>query len=199
MRRELAWQGIPDVALPRHARATTSIGERHRGFHDRLEGRRAGGLLHNLKHNQVLHERLLVAVETTDTPTERLPTASTCTAWKRLHAIVIRWRPWWKIRTPLALENCKRWANLEIMETTFYVSRETVIPGVIGRNIHPWRPPVRVHVEERHQRNDFFWDSQQPGCRTGHPAGDLIRAAGPTLSHPPPQRSYPGASTPPRC
>ena len=59
---------------------------------------------------------------------------------------------------PLALENCKRFGeSFEIMETTFYVSRETVIPGVIGRNIHPWRARLFAFMSKNAtSATDFF-------------------------------------------
>ena len=56
------------------------------------------------------------------------------------------------------LEHCRRLGEpFEIMETTFYVSRETVIPGVLGRKIHPLRARLFAFMSKNAtSATDFF-------------------------------------------
>ena len=70
-----------------------------------------------------------------------------------------------------------------MMETTFFVSRETVIPRLNRWLFSNWRAAVRLHVQERDQPDRLLPYPQQPGGRTRHAVGDLtrpraIRAAG---------------------
>ncbi|HQA09100.1 potassium transporter Kup [Zoogloea sp.] len=160
VRRELAKQGIPMSLF------LGMLGDdihRVSGTAVFMTGSKDGvpaALLHNLKHNQVLHERVaLVTVETTDTPYvndfDRLYLHRMEKGFMR---IVIRYGFMEDPDVPLALENCKRFGeSFEIMETTFYVSRETVIPGVIGRNIHPWRARLFAFMSKNAtSATDFF-------------------------------------------
>jgi KUP system potassium uptake protein len=117
-------------------------------------------LLHNLKHNQVLHERVpLLTVETTDTPYvndfDRIYLHRMEKGFMRL---VIRYGFMEDPDIPQALEHCRRLGEpFEMMETTFYVSRETVIPGAIGRHIHPWRARLFAFMSKNAtSATDFF-------------------------------------------
>ena len=160
VRRELAKQGIP---MSLFLGMLGSDIHRVSGTAVFMTGSKDGvpaALLHNLKHNQVLHERVaLVTVETTDTPYvndfDRLYLHRMEKGFMR---IVIRYGFMEDPDVPLALENCKRFGeSFEIMETTFYVSRETVIPGVIGRNIHPWRARLFAFMSKNAtSATDFF-------------------------------------------
>jgi len=160
VRRELARQGIPMQAFLSmlgsdiHRVSGTAV------FMTSSKEGVPAALLHNLKHNQILHERVaLVTVETTDTPYvnnfDRLYLHRMDKGFMR---IVIRYGFMEDPDIPLALESCKRFGeSFEIMETTFYVSRETVIPGVIGRNIHPWRAHLFAFMSKNAtSATDFF-------------------------------------------
>jgi KUP system potassium uptake protein len=59
---------------------------------------------------------------------------------------------------PQALETCRRFGEpFDMMETTFFVSRETVIPGVVGRNINPWRARLfSIMSKNATSATDFF-------------------------------------------
>ena len=160
VRRELAKQGIPMAAfLP----AIGSDIHRVSGTAVFMTSSKEGvpaALLHNLKHNQILHERVaLVTVETTDTPYvndfDRLYLHPMEKGFMR---IVIRYGFMEDPDIPLALEQCKRFGEpFEMMETTFYVSRETVIPGVLGRRINPWRARLFAFMSKNAtSATDFF-------------------------------------------
>jgi KUP system potassium uptake protein len=98
-------------------------------------------LLHNLKHNQVLHDRVaLVTVETMNTPTvhdmERLFLHPMPKGFLR---VIIRYGFMESPDIPAALEHCKRFGeSFDLMETTFFLSRETILPSM-KRDIAPIR------------------------------------------------------------
>ena len=98
-------------------------------------------LLHNLKHNQVLHERVaLVTVQTADTPyVNELDRMYLHHMGKGFMRLVIRYGFMEDPDIPRALEHCDRFGeSFDIMETTFYLSRETIVP-TFTRKISPWR------------------------------------------------------------
>lgn len=94
-------------------------------------------LLHNLKHNQVLHERVvLVTVQTTDTPYvldhDRIYLHQMQHGFIRL---IIQYGFMEDPDIPSALMSCKRFGeSFDLMETTFYLSRETIVP-TLTRNL----------------------------------------------------------------
>jgi len=98
-------------------------------------------LLHNLKHNQVLHERVvLVTVQTTDTPyvleLDRIYLHKMRQGFVRL---IIRYGFMEDPDIPGALMSCKRFGeSFDFMETTFYLSRETIVPK-LAHQISPLR------------------------------------------------------------
>ena len=99
-------------------------------------------LLHNLKHNQVLHERVvLLTVHTADTPyvaeTDRLYLHHLKGGFIR---IIVRYGFMEDPDIPRALAWCRRFGeDFDMMETTFYLSRESVIPKLNRRRIARWR------------------------------------------------------------
>jgi KUP system potassium uptake protein len=116
-------------------------------------------LLHNLKHNQVLHERVvLVTVQTTDTPTvndmERLYLHRMQKGFMRL---IIRYGFMESPDIPGALELCKgHGERFDMMETTFYLSRETIVPSM-ARGMLPWRARLfAVMSKNATSASDFF-------------------------------------------
>ncbi len=94
-------------------------------------------LLHNLKHNQVLHERVvLVTVQTTEAPNvlehDRIYLHQMQQGFIRL---IIRYGFMEDPDIPGALMSCKRFGeSFDLMETTFYLSRETIVP-TLTRNM----------------------------------------------------------------
>ena len=117
-------------------------------------------LLHNLKHNQVLHDRVvLLTVQTANTPTvndlDRLYLHRLEEGFMR---VIIRYGFMEDPDVPAALEQCTRFGEtFEMMETTFYVSRETVIPRIPGRDIVPWRARLFAMMSKNAtSATDFF-------------------------------------------
>ena len=117
-------------------------------------------LLHNLKHNQVLHDRVvLLTVQTANTPyvndLDRLYLHRLEEGFMR---VIIRYGFMEDPDVPAALEQCARFGEtFEMMETTFYVSRETVIPRIPGRDIAPWRARLFAMMSKNAtSATDFF-------------------------------------------
>jgi KUP system potassium uptake protein len=116
-------------------------------------------LLHNLKHNQVLHERVvLVTVQTTDTPTvndmERIYLHRMQKGFMRL---IIRYGFMESPDIPGALELCKgHGERFDMMETTFYLSRETIVPSM-GHGMLPIRARFfAIMSKNATSASDFF-------------------------------------------
>jgi KUP system potassium uptake protein len=116
-------------------------------------------LLHNLKHNQVLHERvILVTVQTSDTPTvNELDRMYLHQMGKGFIRLIIRYGFMEDPDIPRALEHCDRFGeSFEIMETTFYLSRETIVP-TFSRKITPWRARLFALMSKNAtSATDFF-------------------------------------------
>ena len=116
-------------------------------------------LLHNLKHNQVLHERVvLVTVQTMATPhvndMDRIYLHEMHKGFKRL---IIRYGFMESPDVPGALEQCKRFGErFDLMETTFYLSRETIVPS-LARKFSPLRGRLfAVMSKNATSASDFF-------------------------------------------
>ena len=103
-------------------------------------------LLHNLKHNKVLHERVvIVTVEVLDVP--RVPPAQRVAVERLPHEF-------WRVKVyfgfmdepdlPSALEWCaEQGLHLEMMQTSFFLGRETLIPK-LGSRMTPWREKLFI-------------------------------------------------------
>ncbi|BDU21605.1 potassium transporter Kup [Dyella sp. GSA-30] len=87
-------------------------------------------LLHNLKHNKVLHERnILLTVESLDTPlAEHGERAEITALGHKFYRVVLRFGFSEEPNIPQALQNCRtKDLNFDMMDTTFFLSRETVV------------------------------------------------------------------------
>ncbi|MFZ2974386.1 MAG: potassium transporter Kup [Ferribacterium limneticum] len=116
-------------------------------------------LLHNLKHNQVLHERVvLVTVQTMPTPhvndMDRIYLHDMKKGFKRL---IIRYGFMESPDVPGALEQCSRFGEtFDMMETTFYLSRETIVPSM-SRGMLPIRARLfAIMSKNATSASDFF-------------------------------------------
>ncbi|NWG32465.1 MAG: potassium transporter Kup [Rhodocyclaceae bacterium] len=97
-------------------------------------------LLHNLKHNKVLHERVVILnVRVVDTPyvreDDRLEAQKLA---GDVYLLVLRFGFMDDIDVPKALARCRCGEPIEMMETTFFFSRENLIPKP-GGGMALWR------------------------------------------------------------
>jgi KUP system potassium uptake protein len=87
-------------------------------------------LLHNLKHNKVLHERnVLLTVETLEVPIAEYGERTEITALgHEFFRLVIRFGFAEDPDIPAAMERCEaKGMDFDMMDTTFFISRETVV------------------------------------------------------------------------
>ncbi|MFN3752039.1 MAG: potassium transporter Kup [Thiobacillus sp.] len=97
-------------------------------------------LLHNLKHNKVLHERVVILnVRYAEVPyvpdTARLETEKLA---EDFYHVVVRYGFMDDTDIPKALANCPCGMQFDMMETTFFFSRENLIP-TRGDRMALWR------------------------------------------------------------
>jgi KUP system potassium uptake protein len=116
-------------------------------------------LLHNLKHNQVLHDRVvLVTVETTDSPTvPEIERTYTHAMGKGFYRVVIRYGFMEDPNVPGALMECKKFGlAFDMMETSFFLSRETIVPS-FRQGMARWRARLfAVMSKNATSATDFF-------------------------------------------
>ncbi|HZP67248.1 MAG TPA: potassium transporter Kup [Rudaea sp.] len=87
-------------------------------------------LLHNLKHNKVLHERnVLMTVETLETPLAEYGERVEITALgHEFYRVIVRFGFAEDPDIPAALVRCEaKGLGFDMMDTTFFISRETVV------------------------------------------------------------------------
>ena len=99
-------------------------------------------LLHNMKHNHVLHERnVLMTVQTADVP--RLPEADRLVIRhfdQNFHTVNIRYGFLEEPDIPRALALARVGGfHFNLMDTSFFVGRETVVPGRRSRWAYPFQ------------------------------------------------------------
>ena len=114
------------------------------------EGRVPAALLHNLKHNKVLHDRVvLLTLKTRDVPTvapaERLRITELGCSFQQIEAFYGFMEDQ---DIPTLLEECgKRGAPFDMMDTSFFVSRETLIASV-APGMALWREKLFVSMSK---------------------------------------------------
>ena len=156
---EMAKQSIPIGDFIR------SLGGVHRVYGTAvfMTGSKEGvppALLHNLKHNQVLHERVvLMTVQTASAPyvndMDRIYVHRLDEGFMR---IVVRYGFMEDPDVPGALSMCSGFGErFDMMETTFYVSRETVVPTLSHKRIAFWRARFfAIMSKNATSATDFF-------------------------------------------
>jgi KUP system potassium uptake protein len=123
-------------------------------------------LLHNLKHNKVLHERnVLLTVETLETPTaepeERIRIVPLSEGFSSL---TLRFGFAEDPNVPLALVQCSREGlTFDMMDTTFFLSRDTVIAEGRRPGMALWRDRLFVILSRNALPATAFF--QIPGNR----------------------------------
>ena len=118
------------------------------------EGRVPPALLHNLKHNKVLHERVvLLTLKTRDVPkvplAERLRIEELGCDFRQIEACYGFMEDQ---DIPTLLEECaRRGAPFDMMDTSFFVSRETLIASAVP-GMALWREKLFVSMSKNATR-----------------------------------------------
>lgn len=105
-------------------------------------------LLHNLKHNKVLHERVVVLkVETEDVP--RVPNSERLEIehlGANFHRVLVRYGFMERPNVTAALRSCQLGPpEPTLMDTSFFLSRETPLPSA-RPDLPRWREQIFVHM-----------------------------------------------------
>jgi KUP system potassium uptake protein len=97
-------------------------------------------LLHNLKHNKVLHEKVMfVTVQTTDSP--EVPANERATVEllaPGIHRVMLRYGFMESPNIPRALEDLGPDAGFDAMQASYFLGREVLVPGM-APNLSWWR------------------------------------------------------------
>ena len=137
-------------------------------------------LLHNLKHNKVLHERVvLLTVVFQDIP--HIDNSERIEIWplgNDFYKVFVIYGFKDETNIPQALELCAPLGlEFNMMDTSFFLSRETLIPTKRAGHGAVARKAVRQHGAQRRQRHRLLPDSDQPRGRARH-AGRVVAKAG---------------------
>jgi KUP system potassium uptake protein len=116
-------------------------------------------LLHNLKHNLVLHERIVIATVITD----EVPFVSEAQRieltplGKGFYRLLIRYGFMQAPDVPAALELCRhKGLTVDLKQVSFFVSRETILPS-LQPGISLWREKLFAVMSRNAQSaTDFF-------------------------------------------
>jgi KUP system potassium uptake protein len=105
-------------------------------------------LLHNLKHNKVLHERVVVLkVETEDVP--RVPNSQRLEIehlGANFHRVLVRYGFMERPNVTAALRSCQLGPpEPSVMDTSFFLSRETFLPSA-RPDLPRWREQIFIHM-----------------------------------------------------
>lgn len=156
---QMAKQDVPertflasvDESIPRVARTAVFMTARANAM--------PSALLHNLKHNLVLHERTVIAtVITEEIPfvpeSQRVELTS---LGKGFYRLLIRYGFMQAPDVPAALELCRRKGlAVDLKQVSFFVSRETILPS-LQPGIALWREKLFALMSRNAQNaTDFF-------------------------------------------
>ena len=116
-------------------------------------------LLHNLKHNQILHERVvLMTIKTADKPFVKVSKqVETQDLGKNFSRIIVTYGFMQNPDVPRALKACEAHGmTFDLMSTTFYLARETVVRAAKS-SLTPWRAQIfRLMSKNATSATDFF-------------------------------------------
>ena len=123
-------------------------------------------LLHNLKHNKVLHERnVLLTVETLETPVAEADERIVITPMAgNFFGLELRFGFAEDPNIPLALTQCTREGlGFDMMDTTFFLSRETIVADARRPGMALWRDKLFAFLSRNAMPATAFF--QIPGNR----------------------------------
>jgi KUP system potassium uptake protein len=123
-------------------------------------------LLHNLKHNKVLHERnVLLTVETLETPVAEVDERIAITPMAgNFFGLELRFGFAEDPNIPLALTQCTREGlGFDMMDTTFFLSRETIVADARRPGMALWRDKLFAFLSRNAMPATAFF--QIPGNR----------------------------------
>ncbi len=97
-------------------------------------------LLHNLKHNKVLHERVLfVRVESLDVPEAGDQRATVVELAPGVHKVLLRYGFMETPNIPRALEALRgQGVDYDPMQASYFLGREVIVPGIAPK-LPKWR------------------------------------------------------------
>ena len=133
-------------------------------------------LLHNLKHNRVLHQRVvLLSVLTLDVP--RVTDDDRVSVVKvadDLYKVIASYGFAESPDVPSILKGCEESGlAFDMMQTTFFLSHETSRRTQEGRNGAMAKAALRPHVSELSSGHGLLRDSSEPGGGT-RDAGPVV-------------------------
>jgi KUP system potassium uptake protein len=134
-------------------------------------------LLHNLKHNKVLHEQVALATVTIES-VPRVVDAQRVVVERlnpRFYHVGIHFGFMDAPDVPAALEWCaEQGLELDPMTTSYFLGRETVVPRVGSTPcLTGARPCLRTLYQQRRHRRGFLRPAAEPGGGAGD-AGDAV-------------------------
>ena len=137
-------------------------------------------LLHNLKHNKVLHERIiLLTVKIADVPYH--PMAERVYLdhlGQGFHRVVLKYGFMEEPDVPAALNLVSGCGDkFKMMDTSFFLARQTLLRVGQAGDGDLARKAVRVDAAERRKRDGILPPADQPRGRAGEPGRDLTRRA----------------------
>jgi KUP system potassium uptake protein len=116
-------------------------------------------LLHNLKHNQILHERVvLMTIKTADQPfVKHSKQVEISDLGQNFTRITVTYGFMQNPDVPRVLKHCETKGMIfDMMSTTFYVARESVVRAVKS-SFTPWRAHIfRLMSKNATSATDFF-------------------------------------------
>jgi KUP system potassium uptake protein len=104
-------------------------------------------MLHNLMHNKVLHERvLIVAVQVFDVPyVPEIDRVDVRKLKAEFYSVVVQYGFMDEPDIPLALSFCTHQGlPIEMMETSFFLGRATLIPKMVASSMILWREKLFI-------------------------------------------------------
>ena len=135
-----------------------------------------GALLHNLKHNKVLHERVVIVnVVVDDTPlvapAQRLEVEK---LGKGFYTVRVHHGFFETPDVPQALRDARRFGlALDVDTATFFIGRETLVPAERSELGRLEKPALSRHGGCGAVARPLLSPAAQPGGRIGHSDRDL--------------------------